>query len=227
MPARSATRPMRPSSASISRTRWPLPSPPMAGLQDISPMVCKAMRHQRRCGAETRRRAGRLAARMAAPDHDDIESRWKAQSRCLTPTDRAAMKKFNASVSRETLAESPGSFADAELPEHHVQHILAVDPPQQPLHGPGGTAQMLGHQLEPARAQQPGRFADFGLAARHGTAMPFPRDQRRLLADPSRQAPAHPAEQPVDPLARRCRDRDRARRRRMRQRPDIDLVPHP
>ena len=41
MPAASATRPMRPSSASISRTRWPLPSPPMAGLQDISPMVAK------------------------------------------------------------------------------------------------------------------------------------------------------------------------------------------
>src|SRR3981189_3607909 len=30
---------MRPSSASISRTRWPLPRPPMAGLQDIAPMV--------------------------------------------------------------------------------------------------------------------------------------------------------------------------------------------
>ena len=30
---------MTPSRASISRTRCPLPSPPMAGLQDISPMV--------------------------------------------------------------------------------------------------------------------------------------------------------------------------------------------
>jgi hypothetical protein len=35
--ARSATRPMIPSSASTSRTRWPLPRPPMAGLQDITP----------------------------------------------------------------------------------------------------------------------------------------------------------------------------------------------
>ena len=35
----SATRPMRPSRASISRTRWPLPRPPMAGLHDIAPMV--------------------------------------------------------------------------------------------------------------------------------------------------------------------------------------------
>src|SRR3984893_2249022 len=41
MPALSATRPMSPSRASISRTRWPLPSPPMAGLQDIVPIVAK------------------------------------------------------------------------------------------------------------------------------------------------------------------------------------------
>ena len=39
MPAASASRPITPSSASISRTRWPLPRPPMAGLQDISPRV--------------------------------------------------------------------------------------------------------------------------------------------------------------------------------------------
>ena len=39
MPARSIARPMIPSSASISRTRCPLPSPPIAGLHDISPIV--------------------------------------------------------------------------------------------------------------------------------------------------------------------------------------------
>ena len=38
MPARSMARPIMPSSASISRTRWPLPSPPIAGLHDISPI---------------------------------------------------------------------------------------------------------------------------------------------------------------------------------------------
>ena len=32
------TRPMIPPSASISRTRWPFPIPPMAGLQDICPI---------------------------------------------------------------------------------------------------------------------------------------------------------------------------------------------
>ena len=39
MPPLSATWPIRPSKASISRTRWPLPRPPMAGLQDMAPMV--------------------------------------------------------------------------------------------------------------------------------------------------------------------------------------------
>eukprot|EP00053_Salpingoeca_punica_P011585 m.103180 g.103180 ORF g.103180 m.103180 type:complete len:366 (-) comp15711_c0_seq1:2-1099(-) len=39
MPASSHTRAQTPSSASISRTRWPLPTPPKDGLQDISPMV--------------------------------------------------------------------------------------------------------------------------------------------------------------------------------------------
>src|SRR5262249_22941615 len=41
MPAWSMARPMTPSSASISRTRWPLARPPMAGLQDISPIVSR------------------------------------------------------------------------------------------------------------------------------------------------------------------------------------------
>src|ERR1700722_7565001 len=41
MPAVSAARAITPSSASISRTRWPLPKPPIAGLQDISPIVAK------------------------------------------------------------------------------------------------------------------------------------------------------------------------------------------
>jgi len=39
MPAASAARAMTPPSASISFTRWPLPMPPMAGLQLIAPTV--------------------------------------------------------------------------------------------------------------------------------------------------------------------------------------------
>ena len=39
MPDTSASRPITPSMASISRTRCPFPSPPIAGLHDISPIV--------------------------------------------------------------------------------------------------------------------------------------------------------------------------------------------
>eukprot|EP00967_Tisochrysis_lutea_P155366 scaffold310771_cov30-Tisochrysis_lutea.AAC.1 len=39
MPAWSMMRPISPSSASTSRTRWPFPMPPMDGLHDISPIV--------------------------------------------------------------------------------------------------------------------------------------------------------------------------------------------
>ena len=73
MPAASATRPMRPSSASISRTRWPLPSPPMAGLQDISPMVAKLWVTSAVGSAHARGRSRRLAAGVAAAHHDHVE----------------------------------------------------------------------------------------------------------------------------------------------------------
>ena len=39
MPDLSAMSPITPSKASISLTKCPLPSPPIAGLQDISPIV--------------------------------------------------------------------------------------------------------------------------------------------------------------------------------------------
>ena len=38
IPAASAASPINPPSASTSRTRWPLPKPPIAGLQDMVPM---------------------------------------------------------------------------------------------------------------------------------------------------------------------------------------------
>jgi len=68
MPAASATRPISPSNASISRTRCPFPSPPIAGLQDIAPMVAK--RWVTRAVLAPRRAAARrsFAAGMAAAE---------------------------------------------------------------------------------------------------------------------------------------------------------------
>jgi hypothetical protein len=72
MPALSAIRPMTPSRASISRTRWPLPRPPMAGLQDISPMVSSLWVSSRVRAPVRAAAAGRLAAGVAAADDNNI-----------------------------------------------------------------------------------------------------------------------------------------------------------
>ena len=77
IPAASAARPITPSSASISRTRWPLPRPPIAGLQRHRADGRELVRHQHRARAQPRGRGRRLAAGVAAADHDDVDdARW-------------------------------------------------------------------------------------------------------------------------------------------------------
>ena len=72
MPTESATSPMMPPRASISRTRWPLAMPPMAGLQDIW-----AMRSRLRVKSAVRRAhtgggyCG-FAARVPGAHDDDV-----------------------------------------------------------------------------------------------------------------------------------------------------------
>jgi hypothetical protein len=78
MPARSAARAIAPPSASISRTRWPLPMPPMAGLQLICAEGLDALRQQQRARSHARSRQRRLGAGVAAADHDDVEWREPA-----------------------------------------------------------------------------------------------------------------------------------------------------
>ena len=83
MPAASAAAPITPSSASISRTRWPLPIPPIAGLQDISPIVAARCVSSAVARAAARGRSRGLAAGVAAADHDDVEARH-GDPRCFT-----------------------------------------------------------------------------------------------------------------------------------------------
>ena len=63
---------MIPPSASTSRTTVPLAIPPMAGLQDIWPIVsrCWVSRRVRAPVREAQR--GTLGAGMAATNHDDV-----------------------------------------------------------------------------------------------------------------------------------------------------------
>src|SRR5438552_4796695 len=72
MPPRSATRPIRPSNASISRTRCPFPRPPIAGLQDIAPIVAK--RWVTRAALAPMRAAAAAASQPAWPPPTTITS---------------------------------------------------------------------------------------------------------------------------------------------------------
>ena len=130
----SATRPITPSRASISRTRWPLPSPPIAGLHDIAPIGREAVRHQGRAGAHARRRGRGLAAGMPAADDDHVERSLSSQPESSAETHRQgrgnAVKRPN--VSRETFRPDARLLADAEGGEEAVQHLLDVDPAGDP-----------------------------------------------------------------------------------------------
>ncbi len=73
MPVASIARPIRPPSASISRTRWPLAVPPIAGLQGMCATVSRESVQSPTRQPQARRRPCRLAPGVSRPDHDDIE----------------------------------------------------------------------------------------------------------------------------------------------------------
>ena len=87
--------PSAPPSASISRTRWPLPRPPIAGLQDISPMPSRRSVTRAPC------------ARPSAPPQAPPPRRHGR---------RRSRRRRSHDVSRETLL-----LADAEAGENLVQ----------------------------------------------------------------------------------------------------------
>ena len=72
MPAWSAQRPMRPPRASTSRTRWPLPTPPIDGLHAISPTV--SARWVTRIVRAPSRAAAAAASQPACPPPTTITS---------------------------------------------------------------------------------------------------------------------------------------------------------
>src|SRR5436309_9867595 len=138
MPARSAIRPIRPSRASISRTRWPLPSPPIAGLQDMAPTV--ANRCVIRAVRAPIREAAAAASQPAWPPPITITS--KEIMGLLVP-ERPGPNKVPMpapDVSRETsllkyqAAPAQGQarlwdcfaalLADAEITENDVENVL-------------------------------------------------------------------------------------------------------
>ena len=101
MPARSAAIPISPSSASISRTRCPLPMPPIAGLQDMAPIVSS------RCVRSSVLAPVRAAAAAAS------QPAWPPP---ITITSIRSLIRIPCLACGRTRA----SLADAELVEHGV-----------------------------------------------------------------------------------------------------------
>ena len=73
MPARSIAQPMMPSSASISRTKCPLPKPPIAGLQDMTPTLSQRWVTSATCAPS--RAAAAAASVPACPPPTTITSK--------------------------------------------------------------------------------------------------------------------------------------------------------
>src|SRR5438270_8079680 len=133
MAARSAARAIRPSKTSSSRTRCPLPTPPIDGLQDICPASSG-----RKVSRPTR--APRRAAAAAAS-----HPAWPAP---ITRT--SCMPRALADVPRGTL------LSKAEASKERVEHILDAGAAGQPVEGNAGDAKLLGHQHEVAGPRRAG-----------------------------------------------------------------------
>src|SRR5215475_13621506 len=164
MPPRSATRPIKPSSASISRTRWPLPRPPIAGLHDIAPMVAK--RWVTSATLAPMRAAAAAASQPAWPPPTTMTS-YRA---FIVPNSPSAellpdcgwsvhfqtTLRLRWRVSRETPQRSMHAsharylrplFADTKVPEDHVENILHIHPPQKLAQCPARQAKLLRHDF--------------------------------------------------------------------------------
>src|SRR5262245_61077423 len=190
MPPRSATRPIRPSSASISRTRWPLPRPPIAGLHDIAPMVAK--RWVTSATLAPMRAAAAAASQPAWPPPTTMTS-YRA---FIVPNSPSAellpdcgwsvhfqtVLRLRWGVSRETSHASHARylrplFADTKIPKDHVENILHIHPPEELAQCPARQAKLLRHDFLSALL----RGALSALQREHGffemCALPLARHQ--------------------------------------------------
>src|ERR1700719_2769610 len=161
MPAASATRPISPSSASISRTRWPLPRPPIAGLQDIAPTVAK--RWVTSATLAPMRAAAAAASQPAWPPPTTTtsycefiipnfsERRASTRPRAERPFSQATCRSNVFHVKRRHRTPltplCPSLLADTKIPEDHVENIFHVHSPQKLAQRPGRQAKLLRHDF--------------------------------------------------------------------------------
>src|SRR5689334_20378765 len=126
-----------PSRASISRTRWPLPKPPMAGLQDIAPMV--VTRWVTSAVRAPRRAAAAAASVPAWPPPTTMTSKPPS----IQDSVESGAFSRDALERQKTLFHVKQSLADTEIPENDVQDIFDVNFPRQPAQSTAGEPQLL------------------------------------------------------------------------------------
>src|SRR5262249_28327761 len=161
-------------SASISRTRCPFANPPIAGLQDISPMVSTLWVTS--SVSAPMRAAAAAASQPACPppitmtsnlfmDAQDIDELWRKIGDSLDC--------FPSIVSRETAR----LFADTEFPKDDIEQVLDVDTPSDAAERSRRQTNVFRNQLE----RGGGRRALKGSGAlKQGRPMPDTRYRRRV-----------------------------------------------
>ena len=166
---RSATRPIAPPSASISRTTWPFASPPTAGIAAHAADRRRIARHEERRGPETRGRERGLRARVPSPDDDDVPG--AAHRGPLTGDTLPATRLLADAERREDPVEEilggrlPRDRAERdEALAHPRRHELGVPAPRgqrgglrgegaRPLRAPPCAARGRGAPLPPRRGR--------------------------------------------------------------------------
>ena len=118
--AASAARAMTPPSASISLTRWPLPMPPMAGLQLIWPSVSMD------CVSSSVRAPMRAAASAASVPACPPPTMITSKDACRSPRNRRQIKELRPAANRS----SPG-VSTPPLPARCYWQARRISGPQE------------------------------------------------------------------------------------------------
>src|ERR1700720_3748521 len=148
MPVWSIARPISPPIASISRTRWPLPIPPIAGLHDIWP-IWSRLSVSIRVGTPIRA-AAREASIPAWPapttiTPDFIVVRFIAVRIMARTARRAKRSRLRLYPLKERSSRalylticSINLLSDTEFVKHRVEHVLGADLAGKRTQGLGG-----------------------------------------------------------------------------------------
>ena len=138
MAVASVRTPIAPPSASISRTIWPLATPPIAGLQLIWPTVSQFIVKQRGPQPHPRRGQRGLEPGMAGAHHDHIEIIGRARHRGCGTFRGSARIGGRCSPCRDS------SSSRSKLGEDFTMNFsAAVVSPVAPSHPPLSTATLI------------------------------------------------------------------------------------